>query len=94
MKTVEKVEWRHTISEKARQEVLKRLLALNHKIYAEEVAAGLHDKKKGKKAKAEEDAGSEAVTAGAKVPEEPAEKTKGKGGKKKDTKTLSLFDKE
>jgi hypothetical protein len=53
VKTVEKIEHRYTIPEKARQEVLKRLLALNHKIHAEEVAAGLHDKKKGKKAKAE-----------------------------------------
>jgi hypothetical protein len=39
---------RFTISESARREVLDRLLALNHQRYAEEVAAGLHDKKKGK----------------------------------------------
>jgi len=86
VKTVEKVEWRHTISEKARQEVLKRLLALNHKIYAEEVAAGLHDKKKGKKAvKAAEN-------------DTPAETTKSIGpksgavkGKKKDQQTMELF---
>jgi hypothetical protein len=41
---------RYTISEAARREVLDRLLALNHARYAEEVAAGLHDKgaKKGK----------------------------------------------
>jgi len=45
VRTVEHVEWRFTISERARQEVLRRLLELNHKIYAEEVAAGLHDKK-------------------------------------------------
>jgi hypothetical protein len=38
---------RYTISEAARREVLDRLLALNHARYAEEVAAGLHDKKKG-----------------------------------------------
>jgi len=47
--TVEKVTWRYTISENARQEVLRRLLKLNHQRYAEEVAQGLHDKKKGKK---------------------------------------------
>ncbi|MFO0556207.1 MAG: DNA methyltransferase [Polyangiaceae bacterium] len=40
---------RYTISEKARREVLARLLKLNHERYAKEVAAGLHDK--GKKAK-------------------------------------------
>lgn len=39
---------RYTISPDARKEVLKRLLLLNHKIYAEEVAQGLHDKKKSK----------------------------------------------
>jgi hypothetical protein len=38
---------RYTIAEPARREVLKRLLALNHERYAEEVAKGLHDKKKG-----------------------------------------------
>ena len=44
---------RFTISEAARREVLDRLLALNHQRYAEEVAQGLHDKKKKrKKAKA------------------------------------------
>ncbi|MBL4883558.1 MAG: hypothetical protein JKY95_03345 [Planctomycetaceae bacterium] len=41
---------RFTISEPARREVLQRLLKLNHERYAEEVAQGLHDKKK-KKAK-------------------------------------------
>ncbi|MEQ1935313.1 MAG: hypothetical protein ABL962_15750, partial [Fimbriimonadaceae bacterium] len=40
---------RFTISSDARKEVLRRLLKLNHERYAEEVAAGLHDKK-GKKA--------------------------------------------
>lgn len=39
---------RFTISEQARREVLARLLKLNHERYAEEVAAGLHDKKKPK----------------------------------------------
>lgn len=37
---------RYTISEPARREMLDRLLALNHQRYAEEVAAGLHDKGK------------------------------------------------
>jgi len=37
---------RYTISQEARWEVLDRLLALNHERYAEEVAAGLHEKKK------------------------------------------------
>ncbi|MGG6242751.1 Eco57I restriction-modification methylase domain-containing protein, partial [Nodosilinea sp. AN01ver1] len=39
---------RFTISESDRREVLDRLLALNHHRYAEEVAQGLHDKKKAK----------------------------------------------
>ena len=47
VETVEKVTWRYTISGRARQEVLRRLLELNHQRYAEEVAQGLHDKKKG-----------------------------------------------
>ena len=42
---------RFTISEAARREVLARLLKLNHERYAEEVAQGLHDKKKGKAVK-------------------------------------------
>jgi hypothetical protein len=37
---------RFTISEGARREVLQRLLKLNHVRYEEEVAKGLHDKKK------------------------------------------------
>ncbi|MEX0595568.1 MAG: type IIL restriction-modification enzyme MmeI, partial [Candidatus Paceibacterota bacterium] len=37
---------RYTIHPEARKEILKRLLELNHKIHAEEVAAGLWDKKK------------------------------------------------
>ena len=39
---------RYTLSEPARRTVLDRLLALNHQRYAEEVKAGLHDKKKPK----------------------------------------------
>ena len=46
----DKVDWRYTISERAKEEVLRRLLALNHERYEEEVKQGLHDKKKGKKA--------------------------------------------
>ena len=45
---------RFTISETARREVLDRLLQLNHDRYAEEVAQGLHDKKKKGKGKREE----------------------------------------
>ncbi len=42
---------RYTISPKARKEVLKRLLLLNHEIYEDEVRRGLHDKKKAKSGK-------------------------------------------
>ena len=42
---------RFTISEAARQEVLDRLLALNHERYAEEVRQGLHEKGAKKKAR-------------------------------------------
>ena len=48
---------RYTISEPARRQVLSRLLALNHARYAEEVAAGLHERKKGKKADKDVDEG-------------------------------------
>jgi hypothetical protein len=52
---------RYTISDSARRTVLDKLLELNHQRYAEEVAAGLHDKKtkkatgvgRGRKAEAE-----------------------------------------
>ena len=37
---------RYTISPEARKEVLKRLLLLNHEVYAEEVKQGLHGKQK------------------------------------------------
>lgn len=43
---------RFTISEAARREVLDRLLELNHQRYAEEVAAGMHEKKTAKAPKA------------------------------------------
>lgn len=42
---------RYTISPEARKEILKRLLELNHKIHAEEVAKGLWEKGKSKKNK-------------------------------------------
>ncbi len=38
----------YTLSEPARRTVLDLLLVLNHQRYAEEVKAGLHDKKKSK----------------------------------------------
>lgn len=41
---------RYTLSESARREVLDRLLALNHQRHAEELAAGLHEKKSKKAA--------------------------------------------
>src|SRR5690349_5514696 len=37
---------RYTIGPDAQREILDRLLELNHERYAEEVAKGLHDKKK------------------------------------------------
>lgn len=43
---------RFTIHPDARKEVLKRLLQLNHQLYADEVKAGLHDKKGSRKKKA------------------------------------------
>jgi hypothetical protein len=42
---------RFTVGPVARQEILDRLLELNHERYAAEVAAGLHARKKGKAAK-------------------------------------------
>jgi hypothetical protein len=39
---------RYTISESARRDVLGRLLALNHRRHAEEVAQGLHEAKRPK----------------------------------------------
>ncbi|WP_406699444.1 type IIL restriction-modification enzyme MmeI [Singulisphaera sp. Ch08] len=57
---------RFTISESARQEVLARLLKLNHERYAEEVAQGLHDKKgKAKTPKAGRGRKSKASSGGA-----------------------------
>ncbi len=40
---------RYTLAPTARREILDRLLALNHQRHAEEVAAGLHEKKSGKR---------------------------------------------
>jgi hypothetical protein len=45
---------RFTVGPVARQEILDRLLELNHERYAAEVAAGLHDKKKAKRKSAPE----------------------------------------
>ncbi|GAA1190188.1 BREX-1 system adenine-specific DNA-methyltransferase PglX [Prauserella alba] len=44
---------RYTIGPAAQREILDSLLELNHERYAEEVAQGLHDKKKSKKAEEE-----------------------------------------
>ena len=52
---------RYTIGPAARTEVLDRLLELNHQRYAEEVAAGLHDKKKGSKGKARQQVSQQAT---------------------------------
>ena len=46
--------FRYTIGPAARQEILDRLLELNHERYAAELAAGLHDKKRGKQGAAEQ----------------------------------------
>ena len=43
---------RYTIGPDAQREILDRLLELNHERYAEEVAKGLHDKKKARTARA------------------------------------------
>jgi hypothetical protein len=51
---------RFTISETARREVLARLLKLNHERYAEEVAHGLHEKRKGGKGRGKMKAANEA----------------------------------
>jgi hypothetical protein len=59
---------RYTIHPEARREVLKRLLELNHKVYAEEVAQGLHEKGKGKRK-------------GGDIVEEPEVEYSGKQGK-------------
>ena len=51
---------RYTIHPDSRKELLKRLLQLNHKLYAEEEAQGLHAKKKAKKS-VESDDGQRAL---------------------------------
>jgi hypothetical protein len=61
---------RYTLSESARREVLDRLLALNHQRYAEELAAGLHEKKSKAKAKK---TGTKRATKKAKGYEPPAD---------------------
>jgi len=51
-------ETRYTIGPAAQREILDRLLELNHERYAEEVAKGLHDRKRGSRAKPDQDAGA------------------------------------
>ena len=46
---------RYTIHPYARKAILKRLLQLNHKLYAEEEATGVHKKKTGTKGHAGDD---------------------------------------
>ena len=63
----------YTISEPARREVLARLLRLNHERYAEEVKAGLHEKKGGKGAEAKKKREGGATAGRAKAVKEDAE---------------------
>jgi hypothetical protein len=51
---------RFTMSEAARREVLDRLLELNHQRYAQEVAAGLHEKKVSNPAKSRRNSAADA----------------------------------
>jgi hypothetical protein len=53
---------RYTISPESRKEILKRVLQLNHDLYAEEVAGGLHDKKKSTGKKIKKQAGPKQAT--------------------------------
>jgi len=55
---VEKTTWRFTISERAREEILRRLLELNHQRYREEVEKGLHEPKKASSRKRRKPGGS------------------------------------
>jgi hypothetical protein len=80
---------RYTIHPDARREVLKRLLALNHAIHAEEVAAGLWDKKSGaggaaaKKKKGGGDSGQLGLFGDAEVSEDAPEVVAPKRGRKR-----------
>ncbi|MFZ5786789.1 MAG: Eco57I restriction-modification methylase domain-containing protein [Acidobacteriota bacterium] len=79
VRTVEKVEHRYTISEEARQTVLRKLLELNHEVYEREVAQGLH---KGGKQKPDE----------ADEPEDQDEEPKKPSRRgKRDKATMDLF---
>jgi hypothetical protein len=60
---------RFTISEPARQEVLDRLLALNHERYAEEIRQGLHEKGAKRKARGQRQLGPSAVRSRATQPD-------------------------
>jgi hypothetical protein len=68
---------RFTISERARREVLQRLLKLNHERYAEEVRQGLHGKKGGAGRVA---SGGKKATGGGKAAAKKADATGGKKG--------------
>ena len=52
---------RYTIGPWAQREILDRLLELNHERYAEEVAKGLHDKKKARTTRAPKPADAEGL---------------------------------
>jgi hypothetical protein len=52
---------RYTIGPAAQREILDRLLELNHERYADEVARGLHDRKKARPAKASPPSGAEGL---------------------------------
>jgi hypothetical protein len=52
---------RYTIGPLVRQEILDRLLELNHERYAAEVAAGLHDKRTRSKKRSGQEQGGDAL---------------------------------
>jgi hypothetical protein len=55
---------RYTVGPAVQREMVDRLLELNHQRYAEEVAAGLHDKKSGRRAASTDDNGRTLFTIG------------------------------
>jgi hypothetical protein len=89
VRTIEKVDWRFTISENAKQEVLRRLLKLNHEIYEREVAEGLHEKKRKSK---EPSTKTKSKRNDPKQPKKGGGKRK-KGRKRKDSATIDMFGK-
>jgi hypothetical protein len=52
---------RYTIGPVVRQEILDRLLELNHERYAAEVAAGLHDKRSKSRKRSVQEHGGDAL---------------------------------